>query len=195
MKLNRYTIPVLVALVTVGCTFTPKELTLEAKPTLTNSNVAEGTVIHFSFIDDRDDVAIGVRGTGNMGSKITAQNLAEYVERELRTGLVEKGYRLVDVGSDDVPSITYRLRAFKFSLNMGFWTGAENKTAIIRADANRNGKTFAETYRFDDEDRDVFVPGGKELNRELNEALAAVMSDALNDRTMDAFLMGTYDGQ
>jgi uncharacterized lipoprotein YajG len=78
---------------------------------------------------------------------------------------------------------------------MGFWTGAENKTAIIRADANRNGKTFAETYRFDDEDRDVFVPGGKELNRELNEALAAVMSDALNDRTMDAFLMGTYDGQ
>jgi hypothetical protein len=33
------------------------------------------------------------------------------------------------------------------------------------------------------------------LNRELNEALAAVMSDALNDRTMDAFLMGTYDGQ
>jgi uncharacterized lipoprotein YajG len=172
-----------------GCTFTPKELELYAHPTISETNIGADTALYFRFVDDRDETTVGVRGASNSGSKITAANLAEYVEHELREGLEAKGYILIKDKQEAVAEITYRLRAFKFSLNMGFWTGAENKSAVIAVDAEKGEVDYAKTYRVDDEDREMFVPGGDEINEEMNAALAAVLNKAMNDGALDLFLI------
>jgi uncharacterized lipoprotein YajG len=173
-----------------GCTFTPKEIDLNATPTISDNKVGNGMPLYFRFMDDRDDMVVGVRGANNMGSKITAQNLPQYVEKSLREGLAQKGYQIIGNKEAAAAEIIYRLRSFKFSINMGFWTGAENKSAIIAVEATKGGRDYAKVYKYDDEDRDVVVPGGDEINTEMNEALAGVLNDALNDAALDNFLTG-----
>jgi uncharacterized lipoprotein YajG len=182
---------ILVALTMSACAWTPKELELTAQPRVKESTVGSGTVLFFRFIDDRDDLTVGHRSVATVGAKITAEQLPQYVEARLRDGLLKKGYLLTDNESVAQSSVVYRLRAFKFYLEAGFFTAGENKSAAMSADARRADKTYSNVYRFSDEDRDIFVPGGQELDDEMNEALASVLTAALNDEKLDKFLTGT----
>jgi len=193
-RLFRVGLVVLLAGAASACAWTPKEINLNAQPTGIDSSVGQNTPIFFRFIDDRDEIVVGHRGVATVGAKVTARRLPEYVEAQLREGLQRKQYQLVEDQAAARATVVYRLRAFKFYLEQGFFTGGENKSAAIGVDAQKAGLSYSNVYRFADEDRDIFIPGGDEIDREMNEALAYVLTAALADAELDKFLTAPVAG-
>lgn len=174
----------------LGCVFTPHELALAPKTQVTDSDVGGGTDLYFRFVDERDDTTVGHRGVATVGAKISADALPTLMESQIREGLARKQYHLVDTESPNHPSVVFRLVSFKYYVEQGFWTGGEEVNAALAVDARRADKSFNNVYRYSNDHRLVVVPGGSELDTQMNTALNDILSKEANDRSLDSFLTG-----
>lgn len=173
-----------------ACTFTPHDL--QVKPTVQPiaSSVGQGTRVFFRFVDDRDDVTIGHRGVGSVGAKISSADLPQSVEAQLREELQKKQFDLVSSEAGSEASVTYRLRSFKFDIEQGFFSGGRNAAAALAVDAQRGSRTYANVYRYNSEERIMFVPGGDEIDNQMNAALNQILTKADTDEALDRLLVG-----
>jgi uncharacterized lipoprotein YajG len=172
-----------------ACAFTPHDLHLQpAAPSA--STVGQNTAVFFRFVDERDDVTVGHRGVGGNGAKISAESLSKLVETQLRQSLQQKKYRLVDSEPGATASVVYRLRSFKFDIERGFFSGGRNSTAALAVDARRSDKTYANVYRYNNEERIMVVPGGDEIDGQMNAALNQILVQAYTDDSLDRLLTG-----
>jgi uncharacterized lipoprotein YajG len=173
-----------------ACTFTAHDL--QVKPTVqpVASSIGQGTRVFFRFVDDRDDVTIGHRGVGSVGAKISSADLPQSVEAQLRDELQKKLFDLVSSEADSDASVTYRLRSFKFDIEQGFFSGGRNAAAALAVDAQRGSRTYANVYRYNSEERIMFVPGGDEIDNQMNAALNQILTKADSDEALDRLLTG-----
>lgn len=173
-----------------ACAFTPHDVQVKPTAQAVASSVGQGTRVFFRFIDDRDDVTIGHRGVGSVGAKISSGDLPQSVEAQLRDELLKKQFQIVgsEVGSD--ASVTYRLRSFKFGIEQGFFSGGRNAAAALAVDAQRGSRTYANVYRYNSEERIMFVPGGDEIDNQMNAALNQILTKADTDEALDRLLAG-----
>lgn len=173
-----------------GCAFTPHDVKIAPIAAPQASTIGEGTKIFFRFSDERDDATVGHRSVATVGAKISAPTLDAEIERNLRLGLTTKGYSIVpDQGIADATAI-YRLRSFKFDIETGFWTGAQNAATVLAVDGVRAGKTYTNVYRSGSEQRILAVPGGDAIDQQLNAALDSTINQAWSDGNLDLFLTG-----
>ena len=174
-----------------ACTWSSHEANIYiAQPTV-QPNIANGQEIIFTILDDRDETSIGNRGVGRVGAKVSAQDPVGQIERIIRQGLLEKGYILTSIYGENTKQLLVRVRALNFHHEMGFWSGSENTTVVIAAEAENGNLDYRQTYRYSNEDKAVFVAGGKEIDDHLNAGLNLVVSELLNDRALDQFLLAT----
>lgn len=187
----RFMAGVVALLLAAACAFTPHDTELRpvVQPSDSNSTMGEGTAVFFRFVDERDDIVVGHRSVGSMGAKVSATNLPVVVETQLKEALQRKAFVLVDAEQPTLPSVVYRLRSFKFEIESGLLTGGRNATVVLAVDARRGERTYNNVYRFNSEERIVFVPGGKEINDQMNAALSQVLQKANDDRDLDRFLV------
>jgi uncharacterized lipoprotein YajG len=171
-----------------GCTFTPHDVQLSPPAQNFTSDVGHGTRVFFRFVDDRDDVTVGHRGVGGNGAKINASELPGLVEAQLRDALIKKNFQLVSVEPEGEAAVTYRLRAFKFDIERGFFSGGQNTAAALAVDARRSDKSYAQVYRFNAEQRIQVVPGSDEINSVMNAALTQILQQATTDAALDQLL-------
>jgi uncharacterized lipoprotein YajG len=198
MKFNRFAAlsAALMAMLVSGCAWTPHDVQVATTAPTPVSTVGSGTHLYFQFVDDRDDVTVGHRGVATVGAKITAADVPQVVEKHLRTMLQNKGYTLLDgpVGSD--AGVTYRLRAFKFEIESGLFTGGQNADVVLAVDASRaldashGAQTYKTVYRSNSEERILAVPDGDAIDQQLNAALTDVLTKAANDTALDSVLTG-----
>lgn len=172
-----------------GCTWTSHEANINIAQPAVQAGVANGEMIFFSILDDRDEATIGNRGVGRMGAKVTAQDPIGKIETVLRQGLLEKGYVLVNNQRETDKKLLVRVRAINFHHESGFWSGSENTTVIISAEAENSNRDYRQTYRYNDVDKAQFAAGAKEIDAHLNDGLNTVVAALLNDRDLDYFLM------
>jgi uncharacterized lipoprotein len=173
-----------------GCAFTPHDVNLQPAVTASTSDVGQGTHLYFRFIDDRDDTIVGHRSVATVGAKISATDLPNVFEKRLRAELAAKQFQLIDSETSADASITYRLRSFKFEIEQGFFTGGRNAAAALAVDASRKGQTYANVYRYNSEVRIVAVPGGDEIDDQMNAALNQLLQQADTDSKLNQFLAG-----
>jgi uncharacterized lipoprotein YajG len=171
-----------------GCAFTPHQLQLAPKINVAESEVGQGTKINFRFLDERDDTTIGHRSVATVGAKISAEQLPGFVEQQLRDGLAKKHYQFVDTESAANASVVYRLRALKFEIESGFFTGGRNASAALAVDVRRGQQSYTTVYRYNSEERILFLPGGDEIDNQMNEALGQILNKALADAAFDQFI-------
>ena len=177
------------ALVTASaCAFTPHEVSITAEPSTTPSSIGDGVSVAFKVVDDRDDLVVGQRGAGMQGADITANGIIPAIEKELKEGIEAKGFRIVSMGDAADADFEANLRAFKFFLETGFWTGAENTNVAIRVDAKKLDREFVGMYRSNSEERTLVVPDGEAIDTKLSAALSEVLTDILEDRELMKFL-------
>ena len=124
------------------------------------------------------------------GAKVSATSLPTIVESRLREGLIAKGYELVDSEDTADAKVTFRLRAFQFYIEQGFWSGGQNANAVLAADARRGEKDFTNVYRYSNEKRIQVIPDGGGIDTQMNSVLSEVLNKALADTSLDAFLTG-----
>ena len=174
-------------LIISGCAYVPHSLNLSINNTNPPSNIGEGLSIYINVIDDRDSEIIGKRGVSNIGGSITANQLMPIFETAIINGFKNKSFT-INANDDADVSIQIKLRAFKYMVSQGFWTGGEDISVVINAEAKNSGANFQKTYRFSNEERIVFIAEGSGLDRNLNNALNITISELLNDKELDNFL-------
>ena len=179
---------VLSSILLTSCTFTPHEVAITAEAPSTPSSVGKGVTLALQVIDDRDDVVVGQRGVGMMGADITVKDIVPALERELKKGLEVKGFTVASAKSNADAKFKARLRAFKFFIETGFWTGAENTSVVINVEADKRGKNFERSYRFNAEERVIVVPMGSSIDEKLNAALSEILAKIMLDAELMNFL-------
>lgn len=178
-----------VLLLAAACAFTPHDTELRPTVQSSDSTVGQGRPVFFRFVDERDDVVVGHRSVGSFGAKVSATNLPTIVESQLRQSLEKKAFVLIGAEQPGTPTVVYRLRSFKFEVESGFFTGGRNATATLAVDARRGERSYNNVYRYNSEQRIVFVPGGSEINDQMNAALTQVLQQAAEDKELDRFLI------
>lgn len=171
-----------------ACAFTPHQIPITATAPKVESSVGDGIVLSLEVLDDRDSTVVGQRGTGMMGADITAPEVIAALERELTAGLEAQGFTVVPANSRADVDLEARLRAFKFFIETGFWTGAENTDVVVAVEAERAGEDYDRVYRASGETASIFVPGGEAIDQKLNAAFNSVLSQIMNDDALIAFL-------
>ncbi|HKU96036.1 MAG TPA: YajG family lipoprotein [Vineibacter sp.] len=180
---------ILALLLTAACAFTPHDTDIQPTVQPSDSTIGAGTPVFFRFVDERDDVVVGHRGVGTMGAKVSATNLPTIVEAQLRDALQRKAFVLVASEQANTPTVVYRLRSFKFDIESGFFTAGRNASVALAVDAKRGDRTYNNVYRYNSEERIVFIPGGTEINGQMNAALSQVLQKAIDDQGLDRFLV------
>ncbi len=139
-------------------------------------------------VDDRDDLVVGQRGAGLQGADITAKDIIPALEREMKRGLEAKGFRVVSSTEPANAEVQANLRAFKFFVETGFWTGAENISVVVKIEAERGGDDFERNYRVSEEERVMAISAGEVIDVKLNGALSFVLEKIMSDEELMAFL-------
>jgi uncharacterized lipoprotein YajG len=179
----------LTALVSLSaCAFTPHDLQLHPAVQPTDSTIGQNTQLFFRFVDDRDDQTVGHRGASTMGAKVSADNLPQIVEAQLRLALQKKAFQVVGSEGTADAMVIYRLRSFTFNIETGFFSGGRNANATLAVEAHRKGKTYDKVYRSTSETRILFVPTGDEIDGQMNAALSDILAQADKDENLDRFL-------
>jgi uncharacterized lipoprotein YajG len=177
-------------LLTAGCAYTPHDVQLAPTAQATASDAGQGAKVFFRFLDDRDDVNIGHRGVSTRGAKVSASDLPRMVEEKLRDSLQRKQFELVATEAAADSAVTYRLRSFKFEIEKGFFSGGRNAAAALSVDAHRGPQSYANVYRTNSETRIMFVPGGDEIDQQMNAALSDILQKANDDADLVKVLAG-----
>jgi|GEM_PF-2239199 len=174
-----------------GCAFQQHEVAITAAAPVIQSRAGEGVKVALRVFDDRDTKTVGQRGAGMVGADIKATMLMNHLQTEVTKGLVAQGFTVLPSGSTEADaSLLVSLRSFKFFIEMGFWTGANNVAISIKADANRAGKSDLNAYQFDSEERSMVVPTGAGIDEALNAGLSDVLKQMFADQAMVNFLAG-----
>lgn len=188
MPLRHFPAYALIAALLASCAWTQHNVAVTAMAPAERSSVGDGVTVALQVIDDREDVIVGQRAIGGVGADITARALVQSVQTELRRGLRSKGFRVVSPGRQSDAELEARIRGFKFYLERGFFTSGENVSVAIAVEAERRGRDYSQTYRSNDEDRGMFIPSGSDIDAQLNDALAHVYSQILNDKALLSFM-------
>ncbi len=195
---------VLSSILLTSCAFTPHEIAVTAKAPTTPSSIGKGVTVALEVLDDREDIVVGQRGAGMRGADITVKDIIPALERELRNGLEAKGFTVVSGGTsgstagnvdtnlvgNGEPDVDFeaKLRAFKFFIESGFWSGAENTSVVINVEAVKGGQDYEKSYRFNSEESAMVVPEGSEIDDALNAALSEVLAQIMRDQQLMSFL-------
>ncbi len=174
-----------------ACAFTPHEVSLNASVPIIKSNVGGDSTIALRVYDDRDSKTVGQRGVAMMGADITASDVISYIDTTVEQWLGSKNFNVVDYSENDVDSkLTVSLRAFKFFIESGFFTGANNVSVVLKVEGKNGSDNYIKSYNFDSETRILFVPDGLGIDSALNVALTDVMTQMMFDEQLIDFLAG-----
>lgn len=177
-----------VAVTVSACTYTPHDVEIKAQAPKAKSTIGAGVKVNLQVIDDRESQIVGQRGAGMIGADITAEDIMQVLAAELATMFEANGFSVWVPGSSSDAEVEARLRAFKFFVEAGFFTGAENASVVVAIEAEKNGRDFDRTYRSSSEHDVVFVPGGSSIDTRLNAALSDVLHRISSDRELMSFL-------
>lgn len=197
MKASMLRIPAVAVLMIglSGCAWTPHQVKVAPQVSVAPSDLGRDTKVFFRFTDERDDTTVGHRSVATVGAQITAPQLDDQVQLQLKDSLQKKGYQLVtsEAAADD--TLTFRLRAFQFYIEKGYFSGGQEASAVLAVDALRRGLTYTNVYRHNSDQRIQFVPGGDDIDAQMNLVLSDILQQAATDTSLDAFLTGRAGGQ
>lgn len=185
----RYFVVILAVIVSVtGCTYTPHDVEITAQAPTAKSTIGAGVKVSLQVIDDRESQIVGQRGAGMIGADITAKDIMQVLAAELAAIFETNGFSVWVPNSNSDAEVEVRLRAFRFFVETGFFTGAENASVVVAVEAEKGGQDLDRTYRSSSEHAVVFVPGGASIDTRLNAAFSDVLHQIANDRELIEFL-------
>lgn len=182
---------VVVALISIflsSCAFQAHTVRLQPTVPVEYSSEGRNVIVELQVFDEREDTVVGQRGAGTMGADITVADLVPTVERELKKGLEARGFTVANPGQKAGAELEAKIRAFKFYVETGFWTGAENTSVVISVEAKKHGFDYDRTYRTGSEERIIVISEGATIDQKLNAALDEVLTSIIRDENLMKFL-------
>lgn len=181
---------VVACVLSTGCAFTPQTANIAPTLSVTPSSQGAGTTVAVRVVDERPSKSLGRRGSGyGPAAEITAaEDLALVVRDEIIAGLQQKGFNTTFADAAATPKLTVEIRLLEYSTSTGFWTGGVHINGAVKAIAHHGQQTYEKMYRSEEEQRVVFVPGDKENEKWINQALSEVLNQMFEDQALIQFL-------
>ncbi|MDE0513802.1 MAG: YajG family lipoprotein [Gammaproteobacteria bacterium] len=176
-------IPIILMIVFSGCAYVPQQASVQVDTDMViESSIGGGKTVFVDFRDERPSKSIGSRGLLGSGEITTEGDLAAEMHNAIENILEKQDFVPVTDNAD--ANLEVQLRAFEYDTSMGFWTGGIHLTALIKVIATTDNGEYDNIYRYEDENRIVFVPFASENEKWLNEMANGLVEQIFKDRAL-----------
>ena len=176
-------LPLILVFVFSGCAYVPQQAAIQVDTDMVvETSIGGGKTVFVDFRDERPSKNIGSRGLLGSGEITTEGNLAVMMHEAIENILDKQDFVPVKDNAD--ATLEVQLRAFEYDTRMGFWTGGIYLTALIKVIATTDNGEYDNIYRYEDENRILFVPFASENEKWLNEMANGVVEKIFNDRAL-----------
>lgn len=184
----------LVAITSSSCAWTAQKAQLRPQVSVPSANLGGGASVYVHTVDERTSDVLGNRGAGAVGAEISASSadVVGAVDQSLTTGLSSLGFTPVPAAAADASELKVEVRALQYKLTMGFWAGALDVDAALKAICIRGkDRSYEQLHRGHYEDSLQVVQGAENNNEFINSALSSAINEVLRDRQLLDCLAGT----
>lgn len=166
-----------------GCAYVPQQASVQVDTDMViESSIGNGKTVFVDFRDERPSKSIGTRGILGSGKITTEGDLAVVMHGAIENILEKQNFVPVKDNAD--ANLEVQLRAFEYDTRMGFWTGGIYLTALIKVIATTDNGEYDNIYRYEDENRIVFIPFASENEKWLNEMANGLVEQIFKDRAL-----------
>jgi uncharacterized lipoprotein len=168
-----------------ACAFNSQTVKLAPQPVVAATALGQGVELSVEVVDERPSQSLGRRGGGfGPAAEITTdQDVAAVVHAAVVDGVRRHGFAIA-AGASAPAHLKVELRLLEYSTSQGFWTGGVQVQAALKATALRNGKSFEQLYRSDNENRVMIVPTAGTNEEWINAGLSDVLGKLLSDTAL-----------
>jgi uncharacterized lipoprotein YajG len=176
-------------LLAAGCAFNPQTANLQPNVSVESSDIGANSTVFVNVLDERGSKSLGRRGTayGAAAEITSAEELSVVVSREIKKGLEQKGFTVVDRESAQ-STLTVEIRTLEYSTSQGFWTGGVHISGAFKGRAKNMSSEMEKMYRYSKEERVVVVPTAQTNEKWINQALSETLKELINDHELLHFL-------
>lgn len=176
-------IPIILMIGFSGCAYVPQQASVQVDTDMViESSIGGGKTVFVDFRDERPSKNIGSRGLLGSGEITTEGDLAVMMHDAIEDILEKQDFAPVNDNAD--ANLEVQLRAFEYDTRMGFWTGGIHLTALIKVIATTDNGEYDNIYRYEDENRIVFIPFASENEKWLNEMANGLVEQIFKDRAL-----------
>ena len=176
-------LPIILLFVFSGCAYVPQQAAIQVDTDIVvETSTGGGKTVLVDLRDERPSKNIGSRGLLGSGKITTEGNLAVIMHNAIEDILKKQDFVPVKDNAD--VELEVQLRAFEYDTRMGFWTGGVFLTSLIKVIATTDNGEYDNIYRYEDENRIVFIPFASENEKWLNEMANGVVEQIFNDRAL-----------
>ena len=176
-------LPIILLFVFSGCAYVPQQAAIQVDTDIVvETSIGGGKTVLVDLRDERPSKNIGSRGLLGSGKITTEGNLAVIMHNAIENILKKQDFVPVKDNAD--VELEVQLRAFEYDTRMGFWTGGVFLTSLIKVIATTDNGEYDNIYRYEDENRIVFIPFASENEKWLNEMANGVVEQIFNDRAL-----------
>lgn len=185
---------VLAALLTVflatGCAQSPQRIHVQPALSISGDAHGGGKPVIVSATDQRPSKVLGSLG-GVYGSTSTitiANSIEEALTRAANGLLASQGY-VVNSPDSSAAQLNIVIEAITYEPIEQPVGRAIKLTAVLRAEATKQGETFTGRYQSESERRSVTRPDPEENEQYVNELLSDTLTRMFNDNRLRDFLL------
>jgi uncharacterized lipoprotein YajG len=147
-----------------------------------HENIGQGQTITLHVDDQRANKTLGfvLKDDGEEAIPST-QDITEIIYYQMIEALKAKGFAIDNGAGPNVPSLTIRINALKYTVKTNFLTKDLKITTNLKAIVANGGGTLSKGYELDKTRKD-FVIGGKDREKKrMTETISVALSDLAND--------------
>ncbi len=171
----------------VGCASLPQRLTIQPSiQTVAGDIIADHQEISLRVIDSRPENALGYfeDSHGNRQPFFSTQELEMVIDKAVAAGLRKKGFIPLAGLQDSTVSLTIEIQEFSHQVLSAIVKVPVQTKISLRSTAVNGGHKLTSYYSIDKQAVLVLRPGIRQNQRLVNEALAAVLEQILQDQKL-----------
>ena len=184
---HRFVYLLMINLAVSACAYTPEKAEIAPHVDSNQSNIGMGKAVAVFVTDGRDTSDIGHRGAGAIASGATIsndQNIPDVFRQAIFDGLKSKGFTPTDPSNSAARQLHVEIRSIGYSTSTGFWTGGVETKAALSCRASVQNNSYEHVYRFNNEERVMFVPTASHNNDLINHAVDSVLKEMFDDQAL-----------
>jgi hypothetical protein len=170
-----------------SCAWTAQKAQLKPQVTVQSADLGGGSSVYVHTVDERQSDVLGNRGAGAVGAEISASSaeIVSVVDQSLVSGLRNLGFATVSQPAADVPELRVEVRALNYKVAMGFWAGALDVDAAMKAICIQGkDRGHEQLHRGHYEDSIQVVQSASNNDEYINKALSSAIDEILRDRPL-----------
>jgi len=190
MKITSRIALLLLSALIAACAYSPQRITIQPVLALQGEAYGNGMPVVVSATDQRQNRVLGsVGGVYQDSANITITNDLEAAMSRAANGLLASKGFVVNSPDPHAVQLNIVIEDISYQTLEAPIGSSVKLTAVLRAEATRNGETFNGRYQSDSERKSVTKPDAETNEKWFNELLSTTLTRMFDDPKLRQFLL------